>query len=163
MENTEQPTENTDQGVKKILDEDKNKIIDEFEIRRIIKLYIGRSPSDDEISRFSGMKESERKILVDYVETERTSQKDQNELGIKGNKIQGDLMLKGMKTMGNNNLEAMKMGQPPMQTPAGMGQPSSNMGMGANPMQPQPASPSPQSGGSRFVPEGRFSLVQFRG
>ena len=146
--------ENKEKQVDKILS-DKDNIIDESEIRRIIRLYLARDASQDEISRFLNMKESERKILIDYANSEMISQKNQNELEMKSNKMQGDLAIKGIKAMGDNNLMAMKTGQP-MQPPQGMGQ---------MPMQTpvsQPILSTPQPSGNRFIPEGRFSLIKFQ-
>lgn len=142
-----------EQEAKNILKEDKDDIIDESEIKRIIKLYLGRDSTPEEISRFLGMKESELKILTDYVNTERTSQKDQSETEMKGNKVQNDLMLKGMKAVGNNNLEAMKTGQPQMPMPVNIPAPAQM------PTQTAPAQPT----GGRMIPEGRYSLIQFKG
>lgn len=168
-------TDPKEKQVDKILAEDQDSTMNPSEITRIIRLYLGREATPDETSRFNGMMESEKKILIDYVNSERNTRKAQsdteaktakmqseNEMKnakiqsdteMKTAKVQGDLMTKGMKTMGENTLNMMK--NPPM--PA-----TGPMGMGAQAPMASPMSGVPVAPGKKYISDGRFVLVKFQ-
>lgn len=139
---------NEEQEVDKILAEDEDQTMNPEEISRIFKLYIGQPATPEEEERFTGMLESEKKVLIDYLNQRRDEAKGlTNE-----NKVKQELALKGMKAMGENNIAAMK-GKPvipaaPMMMPgqAPMGQDMNN----------ENEDQEPQS-----IRDGRFSLAQF--
>lgn len=109
--------------VKEILDEDKNKTIDQHEIDRVFRIHLGRIPTEEEITRFEGIKEKEFKVLEDYVNSKGETIKNEEKILGDSAKVKGDLANKEMKMRGQNNLEAMKAGMPPMQISGNVGLP----------------------------------------
>jgi len=162
--------ENKESQAQKIVQEDEDLIVSAEEIQRIVMLYLGREPTEEEINRFEGMKESELKILTDYLNEQKDA--SQNEAKVLGdaNKIQGDLANKEMKIQGDNALQQMKQlgavppgGQPlpEMATAPVQGQPSPEMATAGMPpqagMPPEGAMP-PRK---KFAQDGRFFPVKF--
>ncbi len=135
---------------KKILEEDPDDTVDTNEITRIIRLYLGREADETELARFNNMKESELKILTDYLLQKREEAKMNQET----NKVKNGLALKTMKTVGENNIAAMKNspGTPPMPISTPPGMPPAGM-----PTQGQ-MPPPPEN---KNLPDGRFTLVKF--
>lgn len=109
--------------VKNILDEDKNNTIDQHEIDRVFRIHLGRIPTEEEINRFEGIKESEFKILEDYVNSQKETIKNEEKALGDSAKIKGDLANKEMKIKGQDSLEMMKAGMPPMPIPGNIGLP----------------------------------------
>lgn len=109
--------------VKKILDEDEDLIVGQEEIDRIFRIYLNRIPTEEEVNRFEGIKESEFKVLEDYVNSQKETIKNEEKVLGDSAKIKGDLANKEMKMKGQNNLEMMKAGMPPMPIPENIGLP----------------------------------------
>ena len=144
----EQTIGNEEQEVDKILAEDEDNEISPEELARIFKLYIGQLATPEENDRFSGMLESEKKILIDYLNQRRDEAKGlTNE-----NKVKQELSLKGMKAMGENNIAMMK-GKPVM--------PAAPMMMQGQPPVEPDMNAANEEQGPKSVRDGRFSLAQF--
>lgn len=172
----EKKTGSKEKKVDKILAEDKDLIIDPSEIARIFKLYIGRTATPEENDRFTGMKESEHKILIDYLNQQRDKEKlqldatkeeeklqmvanqDEMKNQLNTNKVKNDLSVKGMKAIGNKNIDMMR-GKPIAPMPQ-MGQMLQGdrgpMFEGSN-MNNENMNPE----NKKIIRDGRFSLVKF--
>jgi hypothetical protein len=160
--------------VKKILNEDKDNVVDRMEIERIFRIHLDRIPSEEEIARFEGIKESEWKIIEDYIKIEENknsleSDKLLNEEKgqIDAMKIGGDLANKEMKIKGDQGLDSLKN----VAAIPGMAGPMAGMpsivppvperpvmsGMGG----PGPGNASPPAKNNKYIRDGRFVLVKF--
>ncbi len=158
MMQTPQASSDPKEGeAQKILQEDIDDTVNESEIQRIVRLYTGREASEEEMSRFSGTKESELKVLTTYLNDLR----EQDKMNMNANKTKNDLALKGMKAVGENQIANFKanpmmpQGTPPMMPP----------GDGGAPMMPPqgmpPQGPNMNGQNDRTIRDGRFSLVKF--
>lgn len=143
--------------VKRILDEDENKTIDQLEIDRVFRIHLGRIPTEEEITRFEGIKESEFKILEDYVNSQSETIKNEEKVLGDSAKIKGDLANKEMKMKGQNNLEMMKAGMPPTSIPKGVGLPKTGEVSDRSMLDGQMESPQ-----KRTIQDGNNFLVRFK-
>ena len=157
--------------VKQILEEDKDNIVDQTEIERIFRIHLNRLPTEQEIARFEGIKESEWKIIEDYIK------KEENEISLgadkllneeKGQidamKISGDLANKEMKIKGDQSLDTLKniAAVPGMAGPIA-GMPSVVPPMSRRPMMNGQGGCGPKSGpNTKYIKDGKNFLVQFK-
>lgn len=152
-------TTNKESQAQSIIEEDKDLVIGVEEVQRIVMLYLGREALSDELQRFEGMKESELKILTDYLNEEKTKTQDETKIAGDANKIQGDLVNKEMKIQGDNALQQMKqLGAVPPGTMPAQGQPL----LPQAPMAPTGVPQAPmEAPGKKFAQDGRFFPVRF--
>lgn len=148
--------------VKKILDEDEDKVVSAEEIARIFRIYLGRPASDEENARFEGIKESEWKILEKYVQKEKDLMDTQEKAVTDATKNQLDHATKQQKVLGDQHIDAMKNMNPMAPNPMASG------GM-MPPMAPLPPSapnqtpPASSTGGTDYVGDGgKNFLVTFQ-
>ena len=159
-------------SVQGILNEDKDDVVGQHEIDRIFRIYLDRVPTEQEIARFDGIKESEFKVIENYIkeEEDRNSlNRDKSLNEEKGQmdamKIQGDLANKEMKIKGGQGLDALKG----MATVPGMAGPVAGMPSVVPPVPQRPMtegqgqSPqSPPAENQRFLQDGKNFLVKFK-
>jgi hypothetical protein len=157
-------------SVQGILDEDKDKIVSQQEIERIFRIHLDRIPTEQEISRFNGIKESEWKVIENYIKAEE----DRNSFEAdklfneeKGQadamKIGGDLANKEMKVKGDQSLDALKniAAVPGMAGPIA-GMPSVVPPMPRRPMMDGQGGCGPKSGPSqKYIKDGKNFLIRF--
>lgn len=142
--------------VKKILDEDENKTIDQHEIDRVFRIHLGRIPTEEEVARFEGIKESESKTLEDYVSSQEETIKNEEKVLGDSAKVKGDLANKEMKMKGQNNLEMMKAGMPPVPIPENVGLPKAGGVSEQSMLAGRTGAPQ-----SRAIQDGKNFLVKF--
>lgn len=159
-------------SVQEILREDKDNVVNQQEIDRIFRIHLNRVPTEQEVTRFDGMKESEWKVIETYIKEEEdrnSMERDKSLNEEKGQmdamKIGGDLANKEMKIKGDQSLGALKeiAAVPGMAGPVA-GMPSVVPPMPQRPMmggqgqgvQGQPA------GNQKFYQDGENFLVQFK-
>ncbi|MCK5138417.1 MAG: hypothetical protein KAJ30_00770 [Candidatus Heimdallarchaeota archaeon] len=159
-------------SVKGILDEDVDNVVDQSEIDRIFRIHLDRVPTPEEISRFDGIKESEFKVIEEYIKSEEAENSLESEKVIneeKSNvdamKIGGDLANKEMKIKGGQNLDMLK----DMAAIPGMAGPAAGMPSVVPPMPQRPpmggvSGPGPQQAGpnAKYIKDGKKFLVQFK-
>lgn len=147
--------------VKKILDEDEDQVVGAEEIARIFRIYLGRPATDEENARFEGIRESEWKILENYVKKEKDKLDTGEKAVFEDQKNRLDLAGKEQKLLGKQYIDAKKNMNPMMPNPMQSG------GM-MPPITPVPESvpnqtPPPSStGGADYIRDGKNFLVTFQ-
>lgn len=157
-------------SVQGILAEDKDLTVDQNEIDRIFRIHLDRAPTEQEVQRFFGIKESEFKIIESYIKEEEdrgSLERDKLLNEEKGQmdamKIGGDLANKEMKIKGDQSLGALK----DMAAIPGMAGPMAGMPSVIPPV-PQRSMmggqrQSPKSGpNQKYLQDGKNFLVQFK-
>ena len=151
-------------SVKKVLDEDEDKIVSVEEIARIFRIYLGRPATEEENSRFEGIKESEWKILQKYVERQQDIVETQEKGQFESSKNAQDFAVKDAKITGKNILDTKKMastmpGTMPMATsPA----PMPMMPQDPNAMSAPATEEMPPEGGQEYLQDGDNFLIKFK-
>ena len=161
--------ENT-KNIKKVLQEDKDLTVDVEEINRIFRIFLDRIPTEQEITRFEGIRESEWKIIESYIkeEEDRNSMDRDKSLNEERNqmdamKIGGDLANKEMKIKGGQNLDSLKE----MAATPGMAGPMAGMPSVVPPMPQRPmidgqgGCGSKASPNTKYIQDGKNFLVRF--
>lgn len=156
--------------IKQILEEDKDNIVDQIEIERIFRIHLDRFPTEQEIARFEGIKESEWKVIENYIKSEEDknsleSDKFLNEekSQMDAMKIGGDLANKEMKVKGDQSLDALKniAAVPGMAGPIA-GMPSVVPPTPRRPMMDGQGGCGPKSGpNTKYIKDGKNFLIRF--
>lgn len=148
--------------VKKILEEDEDKVVGAEEIARIFRIYLGREATEDENARFEGIRESEWKILEKYVKKLADIDETDENARIETTKNAQDFAIKDAKITGKNILENKKMAMSmPGMTP--MANSPVPMPMDPGIMTPAGAGQEmPEEGGQEYLQDGEKFLVQFK-
>lgn len=157
-------------SVQGILAEDENKIVDQNEIDRIFRIHLDRIPTEQEVQRFTGIKESEFKVIENYIkeeedrnslEKDRTLNEEKGQLDAM--KIQGDLANKEMKIKGDQQLGSLKdMAAMPGMAGQVAGAPSVVPPMPQRPPTGGQMPPEQEQPGQKYLPDGKNILVQFK-